>query len=103
MSENLTKEQFSANLNTKFRVQPDAADLEIELREVNEGIATPRNEQFALVFVGPQEPFLQQAIYHLIHDKLGEFDLFLVPIGKEPGGFQYEAVFNRFLGETQSV
>lgn len=98
MTENLTKDQFAANLNSKFRVQHDASsDLEIELRQVNEGIATPRNEQFALVFAGPQVPFLQQAIYHLIHDKLGEFDLFLVPIGKEPGGFQYEAVFNRFL------
>jgi hypothetical protein len=98
MSENLTKEQFLANLNTKFRVQLDAAsDLEIELRQVNQGIATPRNEQFALVFAGPQQPFLQQAIYHLIHDKLGELELFLVPVGKDADGFQYEAVFNRFI------
>lgn len=99
MSDQLTKDLFAANLNTKFGVSHETSPgLQIELREVNEGITTPRNEQFALVFVGPHEPFLPQSIYHLGHETLGELDLFLVPVGKDPNGFQYEAVFNRFLG-----
>jgi hypothetical protein len=33
----------------------------------------------------------------MAHDKLGEFDLFLVPVAKNENGFQYEAVFNRMV------
>ncbi|MDT4952494.1 MAG: hypothetical protein QOJ02_632 [Acidobacteriota bacterium] len=98
MIENLTKEMFSENLNTKFRVQQQSSDpLELELTQLTEGITTSRNEQFALLFHGPQNPFLPQATYHVEHERLGELDLFLVPIGRDQDGFQYEAVFNRFL------
>lgn len=98
MIENLTKEMFAESLNTKFRVQPEGSDaIEIELAELNEGVSTPTQEQFALLFRGPHNSFLPQMIYHLEHEKLGEFDLFLVPVGRDQNGFQYEAVFNRFL------
>lgn len=98
MTENITKEMFAESVNTKFRVHQESKDtVELELAQVTLGIATPRNEQFALLFHGPQNPFLPQAIYHVEHDHLGELDLFLVPVGKVQDGFQYEAVFNRFL------
>jgi hypothetical protein len=38
---------------------------------------------------------LPQGTYAFAHDDLGEFDLFIVPIGQAPGVFQYQAVFNR--------
>jgi hypothetical protein len=35
-----------------------------------------------------------QAIYRVTHPKLGEFDLFLVPVQTRKPGLDYEAVFN---------
>jgi len=37
---------------------------------------------------------LPQGIYGLSHERMGDFDLFLVPISREELGFRYEAVFN---------
>ena len=98
MIEKITKEMFRESLNTKFRLRVETPDpLEIELIELTESISTPKHEQFALLFRGPQNLYLPQMIYHVEHEKLGEFDLFLVPVGRDQNGFQYEAVFNRFL------
>lgn len=54
--------------------------------------AAPR-EPFSLVFRGPAEPALAQAIQPLRHPRLGTLALFLVPIGADGDGRRYEAVF----------
>jgi hypothetical protein len=48
---------------------------------------------FTLTFVGPLQPVLPQRIYHMEHAAVGEFALFLVPVGPSAQGMQYEAVF----------
>lgn len=51
-------------------------------------------EPFSLVFKGPAAPVLPQRIYRLEHARLGALELFLVPIGRDPGGsLLYEAIF----------
>ena len=98
MSEVITKEMFAESLHTKFRLRAETpGPVELELVELTEGTSSPRHEQFALLFRGPLETFLQQAIYQLEHETLGELEMFLVPVGRGQNGFQYEAVFNRFL------
>ena len=98
MTERITKEMFAESLKTKFRLQAETSDpIELELVELKEGTSSPRHEQFSLLFHGPQNSFLQQMIYQLDHEKLGRLELFLVPVGTDQQGFQYEAVFNRFL------
>ena len=95
MPEKLTKEAFSENLNTKFRLplgSDKAADL--ELIEVTESVASPGQEQFSIIFRGPLEYFFPQSIYHIEHEKLGDLDIFIVPIAKDQDSFRYEAVFN---------
>ena len=52
-----------------------------------------RRVPFALVFRGPAGDVLPQGTYHVEHDALGAFDLFLVPIGADADGVRYEAVF----------
>ena len=52
-------------------------------------------ESFAVLFRGPQQPILPQAIYRLEHPRMGSLDLFLVPIGPDDTGMRYEAVFTR--------
>lgn len=49
--------------------------------------------QFSLVFRGPGEPILPQGSYALVHEELGELELFLVPIGRDSEGVRYEAAF----------
>lgn len=95
MDEMLTKEAFSENLNTMFRVPlGDSKAVELELIDVAENVATPVQEQFSVLFRGPLEYYFPQHVYHIEHDKLGEMDIFIVPVGKEKDGFRYEAVFN---------
>jgi hypothetical protein len=97
LSENIARAALVESVNTKFRISsaPTGA-VELQLVEVVEGVSTPTHEQFSLLFQGPQTPFLPQMTYRATHDKLGEFDLFLVPVAKTQDGFEYEAVFNRF-------
>ena len=95
MSEKLTKEAFSENLNTHFRIPLQSGNAaELELIEVKETMSTPSQQQFSVFFRGPLEYLLPQGTYHMEHEKMREIDLFIVPVGREPDGYHYEAVFN---------
>ena len=59
---------------------------------------TTRRTPFSLLFHGPANPFLPQGTYPLRHDSIGDFPLFLVPlgpvaVGPEKGLMRYEAIF----------
>ena len=96
MGDSLTHENFAAQLNTKFRVGIDDANaVDLVLAEVSELKTSARQEQFAIVFHGPIEVFLGQGLRQFEHDEMGQFNLFLVPIGKDDNSYSYEAVFNR--------
>ena len=99
MPEFYTKEAFAEHLNTKFIIplQPPAGAVELELLEVVSTLSTPRQEQFSIFFRGPADIYLPQMTYRMQHDAMGELYLFIVPIGRQPDGFRYEAVFNRPL------
>lgn len=94
----LTRTMFEQNLNTQFwlldeSLQPHAMDL----IELTDGYSTPRQEQFSLRFRGDRNQVFPQRIYPMKHDSIGDFDLFLVPIGRDDSGTFYEAVFNRLI------
>ncbi len=91
MLDALTIEDFRRLLHDRFRVVPDdTAAFEVELVEVTEIPREPGGRApFSLVFRGGPNPPLPQRIYRVEHDKLGELDLFLVPIAVD----QYEAIF----------
>jgi hypothetical protein len=101
MSAPLTEKEFSQHVNTKFRLNVDGAEpVELELVEVksyknkDKPGEQPGMERFSLFFRGPLDTFLQQATYSLSHEKMGSFDIFLVPLSREEKGHSYEAVFN---------
>jgi len=94
----LTHETFSKLLNTNFAILNAENGVKLELIEVSELIISPRQERFSLVFRGPKEVFLGQGMRRLKHPQMGEFDLFLVPIGENAQGYSYEVVFNRLGG-----
>lgn len=96
--EELHVDQFRGFLNSDFQVVGDPpVDLALRLVEVQERSNSPQQEVFALLFHGPAQYFMPQGIYQLKQSSLGEIELFLVPVGQDSQGFQYEAVFNRFI------
>jgi hypothetical protein len=91
------------NLNSRFRLQVDGSDeLELELTEVSELRVAQRQEFFSVEFRCRSNSVLVQRIYRLKHERLGESDLFLVPIRKDDQGVYYEAVFNRLFDDSES-
>lgn len=96
MADKLSHEAFTKYLNTNFRISlGDSNTLSAELINVSDLQFSPRQERFAIVFRGPRDPLLSQAIYPFEHDEMGEFSLFVVPIQQDDAGSLYEAVFNR--------
>ena len=51
-------------------------------------------KQFSVVFTHPDSVVYEQGIYPVSHPKLGEFELFLVPIYGDDSEVDYEAVFS---------
>ncbi|HEX8291668.1 MAG TPA: hypothetical protein VF570_07940 [Pyrinomonadaceae bacterium] len=103
MPETLSKETFAEQLNTKFRVlleTENAPEVELELAEVAEFPTLTHSrsdvERFSLYFYGPGDRLLPQKIYRLAHERMGEHEIFLVPVAQEPRGFRYEAVFSYY-------
>ena len=65
---------------------------ETRQRRRSRGPAT-RRQPFSLYFIGPAEPILPQATYTLRGSEQTFDGLFLVPIGQDADGTEYEAVF----------
>jgi hypothetical protein len=101
MAADLQHEEFLKHLNTKFRIRVSEADtIEAELTDVSERLMSPRQERFSLVFRTTNEIFLGQGQRDFEHDQMGKFGLFLVPIGRDDAGTDYEAVFNRLVKKS---
>lgn len=98
MSERLEHAEFLENQGSTFSLQLEGSDpFELELIEVSELRKGPLQEMFSIVFRSRSETVLPQRIYRLKHERLGEMDLFLVPIKKDADGVYYEAIFNRLF------
>ncbi len=107
----LKLETFAPLVGSKFRVYTEAAAfIEVELMEATEfrghgdkpapgtGVI---QESFSVIFDGPDKRFLPQGTYVFEREGLGRFELFIVPVGRKPGAFQYQAVFNRLVQPKQ--
>jgi hypothetical protein len=96
----LTKGMFQENLNTRFCMLAEGLEpCAVDLVEVADGYSAPKQEQFSLRFRGDRANIYPQRIYAVKHDSIGEFELFLVPVGRDDSGTFYEAVFNRFINQ----
>jgi hypothetical protein len=91
MLEDLTVDDFRPLEGDSFRIAPDGVPaFEVDLVEVTEIPREPGGRApFSIVFRGGPNPPLEQQIYRVEHEKLGELDIFLVPIAVD----RYEAVF----------
>jgi hypothetical protein len=108
MSEFQTAEEFRQHVNTPFRLQvnaPKPIDLTLVAVESRPSEATEEQgmERFSVFFLGSPEFLLPQSIYRVAHPAMGEFDLFLVAVGKETDGYRYEAVYNYYKTGAQQA
>ncbi|HEY3350730.1 MAG TPA: hypothetical protein VGM13_13220 [Thermoanaerobaculia bacterium] len=98
MPPDLTFSDFSGRVGEGFRVSVADEAIVLTLADVTSLARAnhpgPRRAPFSLIFRGPFRPQLVQRIWPLEHAALGTLDIFLVPIGPDAEGMQYEAVFN---------
>ncbi len=85
-------------VGSTFDVERSQGDrVAVELVEATE--LPGRGECFSLLFHGPTDSPLEQMTYRVTHRELGNFPLFLVPLGPNADGAQeLEAVVNRLEG-----
>jgi hypothetical protein len=99
MVEDFELETFSGRAGETFRLLlDDGSTVDLELVSVTPGVVTPNDPSgmrapFSVIFRGPLEPVMPQRIYRVEHDELGSFELFVVPVGSDELGMQYQAVF----------
>jgi hypothetical protein len=84
---------FQPHVGTRFTAAPSlgAEPIELSLAScVESPHARPDHPAFSLFFEAPEPMPQPQQVFTLRHAELGEFDLFLVPVGPQ----LYEAVVN---------
>jgi hypothetical protein len=91
---NLTLQDFDGRAGTAWEVPLDDGAVPMTLQEVQPLPGEVREGAFRLVFVGPGEPLLPQAIYPFRQGDDAVVHIFIVPVGRTPDGVEYEAIFN---------
>ncbi len=90
----LTLHDFESLLDKTFDVRSVSPEVRLSLVEVKSmGSGEREGGAFSVLWQGPDEPVLEQAIYKIYQPDLGEQDVFLVPVAEKQAGVQYEAVF----------
>jgi hypothetical protein len=90
-------DDFNSCLGQPFTLVYDGSSHPLTLISVDKftnSAATGVPEAFSIVFRGNSDLVLEQQIYCINNDTLGDMDLFIVPIGPDDKGMRYEAVFS---------
>jgi len=85
---------FTAQVNSGFAVRAlPGVSLALSEAAALPGAASAQ-QQFSLIFRGPPQQLLEQATWALAHPVLGTLAIFLVPLGRDAAGIDYQAIFN---------
>jgi hypothetical protein len=93
MAVELVTATFRPHVGATFAAVPthSGEPLDLELTSVDESPhARPDHPAFSLMFTSSEPEIRPQQTFTLRHAELGEFDLFLVPVGPT----EYQAVIN---------
>ena len=90
-----SREQFLKAVDTQFEARTPAGEpFELTLTALQTHVDNDVQENFSLVFTASDAAQAAQDTFYLKHESLGEFVLFLVPVGRDAKGTHFEAVFN---------
>lgn len=95
-----TRPAFGKAVGTRFRIGAVpglGGPAEIVLRTVDDRRTAEGWECFSMLFDGTNAQAFPQGSYPVVHDDLGEMELFLVPLAEREGLRTYEAVVYRPL------
>ncbi|MEI9988236.1 MAG: hypothetical protein WDN69_37135 [Aliidongia sp.] len=94
----LTFETFRPHLNSTFALGLGESSIELTLTQATKQPVQPfpgmMREPFSLIFRSGTPVVLPQRLYPLKHQEMGRLDIFIVPIGRDPQGIVYQALFN---------
>lgn len=97
MLETLQEQDFRPRIGESFAAKPEEGEArELVLRAVDtfEGPPDGKRTPFSLLFTETEpDGHLPQQTVTLSHPEMGEFPLFIVPLGPKAEGMRYEAVF----------
>lgn len=96
MLADLTHAHFEPHLGSIFELELNQAEhLPLKLVQVQTSahVAPGGRRGFSLIFSSDLQGAVPQATYRLDHPALGALDLFIVPIGRDGSGVQYQAIF----------
>ena len=97
---NLTHDEFSKHIGSKFQIPFKDGDFDMTLTEVKAYLPEPNEqsgmERFSVFFEGPADLLLHTQTYLIRHEQMGEFELFLGAISRDEKAIRYEAVFNYY-------
>lgn len=85
----LTRDTFAGRIGERFVATPPGGEpFELVLARCD--AASPG---FSLLFHAPDRTLVPQQTCSVEHPQIGDFALFLVPLGSDDQGMRYEAVF----------
>jgi hypothetical protein len=91
----LTADDFSKHLNTLFTFHDGNREWQLTLMSVSTLPGrSGKRQPFSLVFTGPPGVVFRQSMYPFEHASMGRLPIFIVPIGADAEGTQYEAIFS---------
>jgi hypothetical protein len=91
----LTAATFAPYVGDTFALAAEPQAVELVLAEVTTLADRPGGrDPFSLLFRGPPQPNLPQAIHRLEHAQLGALEIFVVPLAPDDAGTRYEAIFS---------
>ncbi len=95
MLDTLTSDVFEKAVDEKFQISGEFGQLESTLVDCTKLVQHDEETKapFSIVLRGPMEPLLEQQIYKVSHEKIGEMEIFLVALGPDKPGMRYEAIF----------
>jgi hypothetical protein len=100
MAIELVSDAFQGRVGESFTAAPSLGGepLELVLTECEEkpesGPPDAPRVPFSLIFHAPGPDHLPQQIFEIGHAQLGDFPLFMVPLGPDGEAMRYQAVIN---------
>ena len=86
-------DEFSGRVGRNYEIHAAGHRLPVKLDAVQELPGKVRQGgSFRLEFLGPHDPALGQGVYPFHFGDEG-YEIFIVPIAREPRGIRYEALF----------
>lgn len=90
----LSIDDFAPHVGSDYQLEAGGQLFTLTLKEARPLPQSVREAgSFTLLFRGPTDPLLPQAVYTFRRDG-SEEEIFIVPVGRDSSGIQYEAVFN---------